>query len=241
MKLWTSLLIVGIVAAAPAWAQAAGDDSVKGNEAAKIKLPDPRLDGTVSLERAIQGRRSVRGYSGEALTLAEAAQLLWAAYGITEPRPDGPAFLRGGLRAAPSAGALYPLEIYLVAGKVTGLAPGIYRYISEKHELARIEDGDRRETLRQAALGQAWIGQAPASLFISAIPARTTKKYGTRGGERYVWMDAGFAGENVYLQARALGLGCCIAGAFDDAAVRQALMLPEDEIPVCILGVGKRK
>ncbi len=235
MKLWASLLIVGIAAAAPAWGQAAA-----GDEAA-IKLPAPRLDGAVSLEKAIQGRRSVRGYSGEALTLAEAAQLLWAAYGITDPRPDGPAFIRGGLRAAPSAGGLYPLEVYLVAGKVTGLAAGIYRYVSEKHELARIETGDRRDALCLAALGQAWIREAPASLVFGAVFARTTKKYGERGRERYVWMDAGFAGENVYLQARALGLGCCIAGAFLDDKVKQAVNMAGDEVPVCILGVGRRR
>lgn len=240
MKLWVSLLIVGIVVAAPAWAQAAAGDEMKGAEAA-IKLPAPRLDGTVSLEKAIQGRRSVRGYSGEALTLAEAAQLLWAAYGITKPVADGPAFIRGGLRAAPSAGALYPLEVYLVAGKVTGLAPGIYRYVSEKHELARIEAGDRRDALCQAALGQAWIREAPASLVFSAVFERTTKKYGERGRERYIWMDAGFAGENVYLQAQALGMGCCIAGAFVDDKVKQAVNMANDEVPVCILGVGKRK
>jgi SagB-type dehydrogenase family enzyme len=213
---------------------------MKGAEAV-TKLPAPRLDGPVSVEKAIRERRSVRSFSEEALTLEQAAQLLWAAYGVTKPVPDGPAFIRGGLRAAPSAGALYPLEVYLVAGNVTGLAPGIYRYVSEKHELARIEAGDQREALSQAALGQGWIGQASATLFIAAVPERTTRKYGERGGARYVWMDAGFAGENVYLQARALGLGCCIAGAFDDAAVRRMMKLPEKEIPVCILSVGRQK
>ncbi|HET19852.1 MAG TPA: SagB/ThcOx family dehydrogenase, partial [Chromatiales bacterium] len=176
-----------------------------------------------------------------AMTLADAAQLLWAAYGITKPVADGPAFIRGGLRAAPSAGALYPLEVYLVAGKVTGLAAGVYRYVSERHELARIEAGDRRDELCQAALGQSWIREAPAALVFSAVFERTTKKYGERGRERYVWMDAGFAGENVYLQARALGMGCCIAGAFADDKVKQAVKMGSDEVPVCILGVGKRK
>lgn len=240
MKLWISLLILAIAAAAPAWAQAAGGDEMKGAEAV-TKLPAPRLDGPVSVEKAIRERRSVRSFSEEALTLEQAAQLLWAAYGVTKPVPDGPAFIRGGLRAAPSAGALYPLEVYLVAGNVTGLAPGIYRYVSEKHELARIEAGDRRDALCRAALGQAWIREAPVVLVFSAIFERTTKKYGERGRERYVWMDAGFAGENVYLQAQVMGMGCCIAGAFDDAAVRRMMKLPEKEIPVCILSVGKRR
>lgn len=241
MKTWALLFFIAIVATAPAWAQVPAGEPVKGNEPAKIKLPAAKLDGEVSVEQAIQSRRSVRSFSGEALTLEEAAQLLWAAYGITKPVPDGPAFIRGGLRSAPSAGALYPLEVYLVAGKVTGLAAGVYRYVSEEHALARVQEGDQRQALSQAALGQAWIGQAPATLFIAAVPERTTKKYGERGGQRYVWMDSGYLGENVYLQAAALGFGCCVAGAFDDEAVRQAMKLPRQEIPVCILSVGRKK
>lgn len=242
MKTWALFFLVAIVAAgAPAWAQAKGGDPVKGNEPAKIKLPAPKLDGTVSVEKAIKERRSVRSFSGEALTLEETAQLLWAAYGITKPMPHGPAFLRGGLRAAPSAGALYPLEIYLVAGKVTGLADGIYRYVSEEHALVLVHKGDRRGILFQAAYEQDWIGQAPATLVFAAVFRRTTVKYGDRGEKRYVWMDAGFAGENVYLQARALGLGCCIAGAFQDAAVWRAMKLPKNEMPICILSVGRGK
>lgn len=234
------LLVLALCVALPSRDGTASVEK-KGADGGMVRLPAPRLEGTVSVEKAIQGRRSVRGYSGEAMALADAAQLLWAAYGITEPRPNGPAFLRGGLRAAPSAGALYPLEIYLVAGKVTGLAPGIYRYLSEKHELARIEAGDRRQELCQAALGQDWINQAPASLVFSAVFERTTKKYGKRGRERYVCMDAGFAGENVYLQAQALGMGCCIAGAFNDDQVKQVLNMAAAEEPLCILAVGRRK
>ncbi len=206
-----------------------------------VRLPAPHLDGSMSVEKAIFGRRSVRSFSGAALMLAELSQVLWAAYGITQPRPDGPAFLRGGLRAAPSAGGLYPLEVYLVAGKVTGLAPGIYRYVSEKHGLVSIGAGDRREELCRAALGQAWIREAPASLVFGAVFERTTRKYGERGRERYVCMDAGFAGENVYLQAQALGLGCCIAGAFNDGRVKQVLNMAAAEEPLCILAVGKPK
>lgn len=242
MKRLVMLSLCWILAAGlPAWAQEAGGDKVKAEAALRVKLPEPKRDGLVSVEKAIQNRRSVRGYSGDPLSLAEVSQILWAAYGITEARPDGPAFIRGGLRAAPSAGALYPLEIYLVAGNVTGLAAGIYRYVSEEHALARVQEGDGREALCQAALGQPWIREAPAALVVAAVFARTTKKYGERGSTRYVWMDAGFAGENVYLQAQALGLGCCIAGAFNDEAVKQAMSMPTGEEPVCILAVGKRK
>lgn len=242
MKGLVSLLLFGIiVAGAPSWAQTGAGDKAQGDEQARIKFPEPRLDGPVSLEKVIKERRSVRSYSDEALSVADAAQLLWAAYGITEPRPDGPAFMRGGLRTAPSAGALYPFEIYLVAGKVTGLAAGVYKYVSTSHELVRVQAGDQRGALCAAALGQGWIRQVPAALVVAAVFARTTKKYGERGSERYIWMDAGFVGENVYLQARALGLGCCIAGAFNDAAVKQTVKMTEDETPVCILGVGKQK
>lgn len=242
MRLLTLFLVFAIAAAGtPAWAQAAGGDPVKGNETVKIKLPAPKLDGAVSVEKAIKGRRSSRDFSDEPMTLAQAAQLLWAAYGITEPMAEGPAFLRGGLRAAPSAGARYPFEVYLVAGKVTGLAAGAYRYLSEEHALVQVQEGDVRGALCQAAYGQEWIREAPASLFVSAVFARTTKKYGERGSQRYVWMDSGFLGENVYLQAEALGFGCCVAGAFDDAAVKQAMKLPASEEPVCILAAGKRR
>jgi SagB-type dehydrogenase family enzyme len=233
-----AVLALGMALAVPA---AAGGDEVKKEDAVRVKLPEPKYDGAVSLEKAIKNRRSARDYSGEPITLAQAAQLLWAAYGITEPMPAGPAFLRGGLRAAPSAGARYPFEVYLVAGKVTGLAAGVYRYVSEEHALARVLDGDARGALSEAAFGQEWIREAPASLFVSAVFERTTKKYGERGSQRYVWMDSGYLGENVYLQAEALGFGCCVAGAFNDEAVKQAMKLPAGEEPVCILAVGKRK
>ena len=234
-----AVLALGISLPAPA--AVPGGDEVKKEEIVKVKLPEPKFDGAVSLEKAIRSRRSARDYTGEPITLAQAAQLLWAAYGITEPMPDGPAFLRGGLRAAPSAGARYPFEVYLVAGKVTGLAAGVYRYVSEEHALVRVLDGDVRGALSEAAYGQEWIRQAPASLFVSAIFERTTKKYGERGSQRYVWMDSGYLGENVYLQAEALGFGCCVAGAFDDGAVKLAMKLPAGEEPVCILAVGKKK
>lgn len=244
MKIKTVILLATFLAvSALACAQnaVAGGDEVKKEDMIKVKLPEPKFDGPVSLEKAIRNRRSVRDYTGEPISLPQAAQLLWAAYGITEPMPDGPAFLRGGLRAAPSAGARYPFEVYLVAGKVTGLAAGVYRYVSEEHTLVKVMEGDVRGALCEAAYGQEWIREAPASLFVSALFERTTKKYGERGSQRYVWMDSGYLAENVYLQAEALGFGCCVAGAFDDGAVKQAMKLPASEEPVCILAVGKKK
>jgi SagB-type dehydrogenase family enzyme len=236
--LFLPLLILAM--GVPAWPMEAGAVEKKA-EKGEIRLPAPRLDGPMSLEKAIQGRRSVRGFSDEALTLSGLSQLLWAAYGITKPLPDGPVFLRGGLRAAPSAGGLYPLEIYVVAGRVSGLAAGIYRYVSEQHALVLLRAGDLRQDLCQAALGQDWIRQAPAAIVYAAVFERTTKKYGSRGRDRYVCMDAGHSSENVYLQARALGLGCCIAGAFDDDRVKQVLGLAAAEEPLCILAVGESR
>jgi SagB-type dehydrogenase family enzyme len=213
-----------------------GGDKV---EAEAVKLPEPVLDGEVSVEKAIQQRRSVRDFTAEPLSLAEVSQVLWAAYGITHPIPGGPAFVRGGLRTAPSAGALYPLEIYLFAGDVTGLEPAVYRYRSETHELVPAISGDRRVELYEAAVGQRWVKEAPASLVYSAIYERTTGKYGERGRERYVCMDLGHSGQNVYLQCGALGLGTCAIGAFIDADVKAAAGMPAEEEPLYIMPVGR--
>lgn len=195
-----------------------------------VSLPAPRHDGTVSVEQAILRRRSVREYRSVPLTLGEVGQLLWAAQGITSPR---------GLRAAPSAGALYPLSVYVVAGNVTGLAPGVYRYEPQRHALVMTGAGDRREQLCRAALLQSAVRHAPATLVLAAVFERTTGKYGRRG-IRYVHMDEGHAGENIYLQAVPLGLGTVVVGAFDDGEVQRVLSLPREEEPLSLMPVGKR-
>ncbi len=195
-----------------------------------VQLPQPRIESGVSLERALKERRSVREYRSAPLTLAETGQLLWAAQGITS---------RGGFRTAPSAGALYPLEVYLVAGEVEGLPAGVYRYRPAGHLLEQVDAGDRRHLLCDAALGQRWVRTAPAVIVIAAVYSRTTEKYSTRG-TRYVHLDAGCAAENVYLQATALSLGTVLVGAFGDGDVQKALSLPRDEEPLCIMPVGRR-
>ncbi len=202
-----------------------------------VKLPSPARDGGLSVEKALAERRSVREYSDEPLALAEVAQLLWAAYGFTQPLPGIPE-LGGGFRAAPSAGALYPLELYLMAGAVTGLEPGIYRYRPGPHDLSDVLAGDRRQWLCRAALGQTMVRDAPASLVYSAVFSRNTAKYGERGRLRYVCMDLGHSAENVYLQCASLGLGTCGIAAFHDDAVRLVVRLPEDEEPLYIMPVG---
>lgn len=198
----------------------------------KIKLPPPRYESPVSVEEAIFTRKSVRRYGEGSLTLEEVSQLLWAAGGAT---CDG---ITGATRAYPSAGAQYPLEIYLIVGGVGGLAPGIYRYHWEKHELSVVQEGDLRPQLMQACYGQGMVGQAPVSLLFAANYGRTTGRYGKRG-ERYVHMDTGHAGENVHLQAEALGLGTVVVGAFLDEAVKRTVGL-KDEEPLYIMPVGRK-
>jgi len=202
-----------------------------------VLLPAPNLKGTVSIEETLLNRRSVREFKKDPLTLQHVSQLLWAAYGITKEM-NSPSFLRGGFKTAPSAGALYPLEIYLVVGNVNGLSKGIYKYLPEGHQLMTTYDKDVRKELSEAALKQEFITQAPVSLVYSAVFERTTKKYGKRGRERYVCMDMGHSAENVCLQAVALGLGTCAVGAFDDKMVKNVIMMNDEEEPLYILPVG---
>ncbi len=206
-----------------------------------IDLPEPSYEGDKSLEECIKERRSVRSYADEPLTLQEVSQLLWAAYGITKPMHGAPSFLRGGLKSAPSAGALYPLEIYLVAGEVKDLKAGIYKYDSKNHKLEKLEEGDYRRHLSNAALSQTMIEEAPIDLVYSAVFERTTGKYGDRGRQRYVPMDVGHSGENVYLQATALGLATVSVGAFSDSSVKKVIGMPAEEVPLYIMPVGRLK
>lgn len=194
-----------------------------------IRLPEARLSGALSVERALQGRRSLRDFGDRPLALQELAQLLWAAQGLTHA---------GGYRTAPSAGALYPLEVYAVVGNVTGLKVGVYRYLPIEHQLARVVEGDRRGTVATAALSQNWIRQAPAILVIAGVFERTARKYGVRATQ-YVHFEAGCAAQNVALQGVAEGIGSVVVGAFDDAAVVGAAGLAPGERPIALLPVGR--
>jgi SagB-type dehydrogenase family enzyme len=194
-----------------------------------VILPEPKYDGDAPVEEALLKRRSVREYSGQALTLQELAQLLWAAQGITDAR---------GFRTAPSAGATYPLEVYAVVGDVKGVAEGIYRYRPQEHRLLKVASGEWREALARAALDQQWVTQGAVNIVITAIYERTTGHYGKRG-IRYVDMEAGHAAQNVYLQAVALNLGTVTIGAFHDDQVAGILELTDDEIPLYIMPVGR--
>jgi len=196
-----------------------------------IILPQPNKDSQTSIEETLQKRRSVRDYQDEPLTLKEVSQILWAAQGITSD---------WGGRTAPSAGALYPLEVCLVVRKVADISPGVYRYLPEGHQLERIVENDVSSQLARAALSQNFIKEAPVNLIFSGVFSRTTKKYGERG-IGYVYLEAGHAAQNVYLQVQSLGLGTVVVGAFDDEEIKKILNLADDEAPFYIMPVGRKR
>lgn len=191
-----------------------------------LVLHAPRAAGSMSLEEAVNGRRSVRELAREPLSVDEVGQLLWAAQGITDPA--------SGHRASPSAGALYPLEVYALD------ADGVHHYLPEGHRIERVLQGDLRSSLADAALGQAAVEHSGLTLVLTGVVARTSAKYGERA-QRYMFMEAGHAAENVLLQATAMGLGSVPIGAFSDEAVRALLALPDQEQPLYIIAVGKRR
>jgi SagB-type dehydrogenase family enzyme len=185
------------------------------------RLPGPKKQGSVSVEEVLARRRSERSFARRALDREQISQLLWAAQGATQ----------GRLRTAPSAGALYPLEIYLVTSE------GIHHYLPQSHELERISDGDILSQLARAALDQGYVREAPVSVVIAAVYQRTERRYGERAA-RYVWMEAGHVAQNIHLQAVAMGLGSVPVGAFDDRQVHRVMSLPEDQMPLYIIPVG---
>jgi len=203
-----------------------------------ITLPEPRHTSSTSVEEAMQRRRSIRSYGNQALTLAEVGQVLWAAYGVTQPLAG--ASLRGGLKTTPSAGATYPLEVYLAAWRVEGLQPGIYLYRPQGHCLQPIRMGDYHNELTSACYWQPYAGGAPAALIYSAVFSRTTDVYDERGRERYVPMDLGHSAQNVYLQAEALGLGTVAIGAFDDMRLKLFTHMTKEEEPLYVMPLGKK-
>lgn len=204
------------------------------SEAREISLPKPAEEGRISVEQAIKARRTIRLFQNNALTLDQLGQLLWAGQGVTE---------KGGLgkRAAPSGGGLYPLELYAVVGRdgVQGLQPGIYRYLPENHSLREVSSGDKRQDVARAAWGQMWMAEAPAMLALAAQYRRITQKYGERG-IRYALIEVGHVGQNICLQAEALGLGAGVVGAFEDEKVGALLGCPPGEDPLYLLPIGTK-
>jgi SagB-type dehydrogenase family enzyme len=217
---WTLLILaLGLVRCSPPQTLARPTASLETT----IALPTPALAGTMSLEEALAQRRSVREFDDVPLTTAEVGRLLWAAQGITNDL---------GFRTAPSAGALYPLEIYMVT------AQGVFHYEPRGHRLLLLRPGDVRAELYGAALSQEPVRQAPTLFVVAAVYERTAQKYGTERSPRYVHLEAGHAAQNLLLQATALGLGAVPIGAFDDRGVQAALGLSADQAPLYLIPVG---
>jgi len=196
-----------------------------------IVLPEPKLQGRMSLEESLAKRETVRSFQPKNLTLHRLSQLLWAAYGMNPTMQ--------GKRTAASAGALYPLDIYVVVGEegVEGLGSGVYHYVPHRHALVIVNPGDVRKEVATASLWQTWMAEAPVMVVIAAEYRRTTAKYGERG-VRYVHMEAGHAGQNVFLESVAMGLGAGIVGAFHDDEVATVLGLPGQHEPLLVMPVG---
>jgi len=226
---YLALLFALIAGCGRATEPAGGEQTIDlpSPEAASVQegatvLPPLKTTGEMSVEETLARRRSVRTYTGQALTWEEIGQLLWAAQGITRD---------WGARTAPSAGALYPLEIYVVT------RDGLYHYLPEGHQVVHTPALGLHQRLWEAGLKQDWIREAPVVFVIAAVYERMEVKYGARA-ERYVHMEVGHAAENLLLQAVALDLGAVVVGAFDDEQVREALGLPEDHAPLYLIPVG---
>lgn len=188
------------------------------------QLPAPRFDSDISLEECLRNRRSIRQFSPQELSDRELSQLLWAAQGITDRQRQ--------FRTAPSAGATYPLELYVVTGE------GIFHYLVRQHALRETAAGDYRENLAQAALGQSAIASAPAVIAITAVYERTTQRYGGRG-EQYVLIEVGHAAQNIHLQAVGLGLASVPIGAFYEDRCASVLNLSSKEKVLYLIPVGR--
>ncbi len=204
-----------------------------GFGAEAIKLPAPVTKGTVSVEEALQNRRSTRKFANRSLELAQISQLLWAGDGINNPQ---------GKRTAPSGKAAYPMDLYLVAGErgVTGLAPGIYHYNVADHALEPVAKGDFRAAVAKACNSQVWMTEAPVILVISGDYKRSEVKNGDKA-PLYTHIEAGLIAQNIFLEAGALGLGAGVAGGMNDKALGQALKLPPANIPFLVMPVGHKQ
>jgi SagB-type dehydrogenase family enzyme len=198
----------------------------------RIHLPSPNQKGSISLEQAIAQRRSIRDFTPEPISQSQLSQILWATQGITDTSAR--------LRAVPSAGATYPLEIFVVCGQnsIEEISEGIYHYNVAHHSLTLHHEGDVRLDLAKVVLYQEFIYEAPVDIVICGLYQRTTLDYGSRG-ERYVHMEVGHAGQNIYLQATALGLATVAISAFYDEQVREVLRLDKQYKPLYIMPVGK--
>ncbi len=196
----------------------------------EIILPSPVKEGGISVEEALSRRRSIRDYSDKELTTEEISQILWSAQGITD---------LSGKRTTPSAGALYPLEVYIFIRKGEGVKGGLYKYNPEGHKLSIVSNEDISENLAKAALNQSFIKEASAVLIVSAFLKKTTDRYGERGIQ-YVYIEAGHLSQNVYLQAESLNLLTVAVGAFNEEDIKEIVKMERKETPIYIMPIGKR-
>ncbi len=194
-----------------------------------ILLPEPSPDSGISVEEVIESRRSIRTYASESLFLSELSRLLHSSQGITSER---------GFRAAPSAGATFPLSILVIVENVDSLEAGIYAYEPSNESLTAIRMGYFLDELSDAALGQSCVRNVPAVIAITAEYSITTSVYGNRG-KTYVHMEAGHVSQNIYLQCTAMGLGTVAVGAFSDNAISEILNLADNETPLYLMPVGR--
>ncbi len=223
------LAAIGLFAILPP--KKAAPQSVRQILGASMKLPKPNTKGQLTVEQAIQQRRTVRAYSQQLISLEGLSQLLWSAQGITGRR--------GLKRAAPSAGALYPMDLYAVVGHraVNQLEAGVYHYDPQEHGLTMVNKQDLRKVVARACLSQMWMASAPIHLVITAEYQRITGKYGQRG-IRYAFIEAGHIGQNLFLQAEALGLKAGIVGAYHDEKLIEIMAIPRTHEPLLVMPIG---
>jgi SagB-type dehydrogenase family enzyme len=219
-------LLLSLVVAGHAWTET--------REGRFVQLSRPAYDGKMSVEKAIKERRTVRDFLPRPLTSTQLSQILWAAQGITDEK--------SGFRAAPSGGALYPLDVYAVVGEggVEGLESGVYIYQPKGHTIRLVLQGDKRKDVAGASLWQMWVANAPVIFVVTSEHERITRKYGKRG-IRYAQIEVGHIGQNIFLQSGALGLGAGIVGAFHDGAMAEAIGAPRAHEPLIIMPVGYKK
>jgi nitroreductase len=236
-----AILVLALIASAE------NSRGLKNDASKAIKLPEPRTDGGISVEKALLERRSIRAFGKENLTIDEVSQLLWAAQGLTDDK---------GHRTAPSAMESYPLKVYLLAGNVTGLPSGVYRYSPQGHNLTVITKGRIDEYYNAAAGSEAWIKTAPAIFIItgaldslnrisgvqSLVNQASGNKVPAAGQDlsRWVYVEAGAAAENLLLEVVSLDLACTYTAGFNASRTEDLLGLPNNNVPIGVFPVGRK-
>ena len=217
-------------------------DNPVAQENLAIQLPAPSFDSKTSVENALLTRRSERVFLQDAIKLEDLSQILWAAQGVTLEIDTMPRVFIGekwfgGVRTAPSAGALFPIELYIAAGNAESLDPGLYKYNALNHTIFKVMDGDKREDVRKAALNQIAVKNGQVCIIIAANFGRTEYKYKARATQ-YVYIESGAVCQNIYLQCNSLGIGTVLIGAIMEEPMKVALDMPDSETPIAVMPIG---